>query len=98
MKLIEVIKRPRLTEKVNAQMEKENRYTFEVDRRANKLEIKEAIEEFYNVTVTEVRTSIVPAKNKSRFLKSGYVKGQKPAYKKAIVTLAEGDNIDLFAF
>lgn len=98
MRTSEILVRPRMTEKVNAQMEKENRYTFVVDKRANKLEIKVAVEEFYNVKVLDVRTSVVPAKNKSRVTKAGMVKGRKPSYKKAIVSLADGDSIDLFAF
>ncbi len=79
-------------------MEKQNRYTFVVDKRSNKLEIKEAVEEFYNVKVVDVNTIVVPAKSKSRFTKAGFIAGRKPSYKKAVVTLAEGDNIDLFAF
>ncbi len=79
-------------------MEKQNRYTFVVDKRANKLEIKAAVEEFYNVKVKEVNTIVVPAKTKSRFTKAGFISGRKPSYKKAVVTLVEGDNIDLFAF
>lgn len=98
MRISEILIRPRMTEKVNAQMEKENRYTFVVDKRANKLEIKNAVEEFYNVKVEDVRTSVVPAKNKSRMTKAGMVKGRKSSYKKAIVSLSEGDSIDLFAF
>lgn len=94
----EILVRPIVTEKVNAQMEKENRYTFAVKKQANKLEIKNAVEEYYNVKVQSVRTSVVPAKNKSRFTKNGYVKGQKSSYKKAVVSLVEGDSIDLFAF
>lgn len=79
-------------------MEKQNRYTFVVDKRANKLEIKAAVEEFYGVKVKEVNTIIVPAKSKSRFTKAGFISGRKPSFKKAVVTLAEGENIDLFAF
>lgn len=93
----EILVRPRLTEKVNGQMEKENRYTFVVDKRANKIEIKNAVEEFFNVKVSEVNTIVVPAKNKSRFTKTGVVSGRKPSYKKAIVTLLEGETIDLFS-
>lgn len=78
-------------------MEKENRYTFVVDKRANKIEIKNAVEEFFNVKVSEVNTIVVPAKNKSRFTKTGVVSGRKPSYKKAIVTLLEGETIDLFS-
>ncbi|HRP89698.1 MAG TPA: 50S ribosomal protein L23 [Edaphocola sp.] len=98
MRLQEIIVRPVITEKVNGQMEKSNRYTFVVDKRSNKVEIKEAVEKFYNVKITDVNTIVVPAKNKSRFTKAGYVQGRKPSYKKAIVTLAEGESIDLFSF
>lgn len=98
MRLQEVLVRPVITEKVNGQMEKQNRYTFVVDKRSNKLEIKEAVESFYSVKVNEVNTIVVPAKNKSRFTKAGFVKGRKPSYKKAVVTLAEGETIDLFSF
>ncbi len=97
MKLTDVLVRPVLTEKVNGQMEKSGRYTFEVDKSANKLEIKKAVEEFYGVKVLDVNTVIVPGKNKSRFTKSGLLKGVKSSYKKATVTLNEGDSIDLFS-
>ena len=98
MRLSDVLVRPKITEKVNGQMEKQNRYTFVVDKRANKLEIKAAVEEFYNVKVKDVNTMVVPAKSKSRFTKAGFISGRKPSFKKAIVTLVDGDNIDLFAF
>lgn len=97
MILTDVLVRPLITEKVNNQMEKNGRYTFEVDRRANKLEIKKAVEEFYGVKVNDVNTVIVPGKSKSRFTKAGFIQGVKPSYKKAVVTLAEGDSIDLFS-
>ncbi|MBW7913164.1 MAG: 50S ribosomal protein L23 [Taibaiella sp.] len=97
MKLAEVLVRPVITEKVNNQIERSGRYTFEVDKRANKLEVKQAVEEFYGVKVNEVNTIVVPGKNKSRFTKAGLLKGVKPSYKKAVVTLAEGDTIDLFS-
>lgn len=98
MRTSEVLIRPRITEKVNAQMEKMNRYTFVVDKRANKDEIKKAVEAFYSVKVANVNTAISPAKNKSRFTKTGFVSGRKQGFKKAIITLAEGENIDLFEF
>lgn len=98
MKISEVLLRPRVTEKANEQMENQNRYTFVVDKRSNKLEIKAAVQEFYNVKVADVRTIVVAAKAKSRFTKDGLLSGRKPGYKKAIVTLEEGENIDLFAF
>lgn len=97
MKLSEVLIKPILTEKANAQQEKLRRYAFKVSRKANKLEIKKAVESFYGVTVTGVNTSVVPAKDKSRFTKTGIVMGRKPGYKKAFVTVAEGESIDLYS-
>jgi large subunit ribosomal protein L23 len=94
----EIIIKPIVTEKVTAQTEKQNRYTFAVDKRANKLEIRKAVATYYGVTVTEVNTIVVPAKNKVRFTTRGVLKGRKSGYKKAIVTLAEGDTIDLYSF
>ncbi len=96
MKLADVLVRPIITEKVNGQMENEGRYTFVVDKKANKLEIAKAVEEFYGVKVMDVNTLVVPGKSKSRFTKSGFIEGVKSSYKKAIVTLAEGETIDLF--
>lgn len=97
MKLTDVLVRPVITEKVNAQMEKSGRYTFVVGKSANKLEIKKAVEEFYGVKVEEVNTVVVPAKNKTRYTKAGFLSGRKPSYKKAIVTLVAGESIDLFS-
>jgi len=96
MKLSDVLVKPILSEKANKQAEKENRYAFIVDKKANKLEIKKAVEEFYGVQVAEVNTSIVPGKTKAKFTKAGYIVGRKPAKKKAIVTVAEGETIDLY--
>ena len=97
MILSEVLIKPILTEKANAQQEKLRRYAFKVNRKANKLEIKKAIETFYGVTVIDVNTAVIPGKSKTRFTKAGYIKGQKPAYKKALVTVSEGEAIDLYA-
>lgn len=97
MKPADILVRPVITEKVNSQMERSGRYTFVVDKKANKLEIKKAVEEFYGVKVNEVNTIVVPGKQKSRFTKAGFIQGVKPSYKKAVVTLAEGDSIDLFS-
>ena len=97
MKLTEILIKPILTEKANAQQEKLRRYAFKVDRRANKLEIKTAVEQFYGVNVLEVNTLVVPGKNKSRSTKAGVVSGIKSGYKKALVTVAEGETIDLYA-
>jgi len=98
MRQNEIIKYPIVTEKANQLMEASNRYSFAVDRRANKLEIKKAIESFYNVGVLNVNTCVMPGKFKSRYTAGGFVHGKTSAYKKAIVTLAEGDSIDLYAF
>lgn len=97
MKLSEILVKPVLTEKANNQQEKLRRYAFKVNRKANKLEIKKAVEEFYGVSVTDVNTVVVPGKNKTRFTKAGFIKGVKPAYKKAYVTVAEGESIDLYS-
>ncbi|MFN8291728.1 MAG: 50S ribosomal protein L23 [Chitinophagaceae bacterium] len=97
MKLSEVLIKPILTEKANAQHDKLRRYAFRVSKKANKLEIKKAVESFYGVTVTNVNTSVTPAKSKSRFTKAGVISGRKPSYKKAFVTVAEGENIDLYS-
>ncbi len=93
----DVLIKPILTEKANAQQEKLRRYAFRVNRRANKLEIKKAIEDFYGVSVVDVNTVVVPGKNKTRFTKAGFIQGAKPSYKKALVTVAEGETIDLYS-
>ncbi|MCC7402457.1 MAG: 50S ribosomal protein L23 [Chitinophagaceae bacterium] len=97
MRLSDILIKPVLSEKANAQQEKLHRYAFRVNRRANKLEIKKAVESFYGVTVVDVNTSVSPGKNKTRFTKTGYIKGRKPSFKKAYVTVAEGDTIDLYS-
>jgi large subunit ribosomal protein L23 len=97
MRTSEVLIKPILTEKANAQQDSLRRYAFKVARKANKLEIKKAIEEFYGVNVVDVNTAVVPGKNKTRFTKKGFVQGRKPAFKKAFVTVAEGENIDLYS-
>ncbi len=97
MKLNEVLIKPILTEKANAQQEKLRRYAFRVDRKANKLEIKKAVETFYGVSVVDVNTAVVPGKNKTRYTKAGFIQGMKGAYKKALVTVADGETIDLYS-
>jgi large subunit ribosomal protein L23 len=98
MKLTDILIKPVLTEKSNGQQEKLHRYAFKVDKRANKLEIKKAIETFYGVTVKDINTSVTPGKPKNRSTKSGFISGKKPAFKKAYVTVAEGETIDLYAY
>ena len=68
-----------------------------VDKRANKIEIKKAIESFYGVKVLDVNTMNYSGKVKARYTKAGYLVGRTNAFKKAIVTLAEGDSIDFYA-
>ena len=96
MKLSEVLIRPVLSEKINKQTEKMRRYAFIVSRKANKLEIKKAVEQFYGVQVENVNTSVMPGKAKSRNTKAGVVSGRKPAKKKAYVTVVEGEAIDIY--
>src|SRR5487761_2382032 len=97
MKLSEVLIKPVLSEKVNRLTEKFNRYTFIVNRKANKLEIKKAVEEFYGIQVEDVATLVIPSKAKQRFTKAGLLTGRKPAKKKAIVKVADGETIDLYS-
>ena len=97
MKLSDVLIKPILSEKANAQQDKLHRYAFKVSKKANKLEIKKAVETFYGVGVTNVNTVVSPGKNKSRYTKAGVISGRKPSYKKAYVTVAEGDTIDLYS-
>ena len=97
MKPSDVLIKPVLSEKANKQAEKMNRFTFIVDRKANKLEIKKAVELFYGVQVEEVNTQIVPSKLKAKYTKAGFIVGRKPAKKKAIVTVAEGETIDVYS-
>ncbi|MCO6481191.1 MAG: 50S ribosomal protein L23 [Flavobacteriales bacterium] len=92
-----IIIRPLITEKMTAQGEKEGRYGFVVDRRSNKLEIRDAVEKEFNVTVTGVRTMIVRGKKRTRYTKSQVLRGSSSSWKKAIVTLAQGDSIDFFS-
>ena len=92
-----IILKPIVTEKMTAAGEKFNRYGFQVVRTANKVEIKKAVEELYNVQVLGVNTLIQAPKTKQRYTKSGLIRGAKAAYKKAIVTLKEGETIDFYS-
>jgi len=97
MKPSDVLIKPILSEKANKQAEKSNRYAFVVNRKANKLEIKKAVEQFYGVQVQEVNTLVMPSKQKAKYTKAGFLVGRKPAKKKAVVTVAEGETIDLYS-
>jgi large subunit ribosomal protein L23 len=92
-----IIIKPLVTEKMTQLGEKLNRYGFIVQRDVNKIEIKNAVEEMYNVTVTDVNTMRYAGKNKSRYTKAGLIRGKTSARKKAIITLAKGDTIDFFS-
>jgi len=92
-----IIIKPVVTEKMTALGEKLHRYGFIVKKNSNKLQIKKAVEEIYGVDVREVNTMNYAGKNKSRYTKAGMVKGSANAYKKAIVTLAEGETIDFYS-
>jgi large subunit ribosomal protein L23 len=94
---METLKKPLLTEKVAQLTEKLNRYAFIVDPRANKIQIKEAIEKMYGVNITDVNTMRYVGKLKSRNTKSGIVQGRVATYKKAIVTLKDGEIIDFYS-
>ena len=94
---MEILIKPLVTEKMTEQSERFNRYGFLVDRRASKPEIKAAVESLYNVEVNSVNTMIFGGKQKSRYTKSGIITGKTASYKKAIVTLAEGDTIDFYS-
>ena len=87
-----------VTEKMTKTTDKwPNRYGFIVKPEANKLQIKKEVEETYNVTVEQVNTAKYAGKRSQRYTKAGLVKGQKAAFKKAIVTLKEGESIDFYS-
>jgi len=93
----QILIKPVISEKAEQLSEKKNQYTFVVNKKANKIEIKNAVEDFYNVTVASVNTLIMPAKSKNRNTRTGVVKGRVSSYKKAIVTLTEGEEINLYS-
>ena len=90
--LYQIIRRPLMTEKSDHLREAENQYCFEVDKRANKLQIKSAIEDLFQVKVKQVRVQNVLGKVKTM----GRYSGKRADWKKAFVTLNEGDVIELF--
>ncbi len=95
---MEVIIKPILTEKMTAEGDKKHgRYGFVVDRAADKMQIKDAVEKAYGVKVTDVNTMIHMGKAKRRYTKAGLLTGRANHAKKAIVTLKEGDKIDFYS-
>ncbi|MCC5918441.1 MAG: 50S ribosomal protein L23 [Cryomorphaceae bacterium] len=91
-----VLVKPIITEKATEDAEVRNRYAFMVNKGANKIQVKEAVEAFYGVHVEKVRTMIVAPKPKSRYTKSGMIKGKTAPYKKAVVEIRSGETIDFF--
>ncbi len=92
----EILIKPIISEKSEFISENLGQYCFMVNKAANKIEIKKEVENKYGVTVDSVNTLIMPKKARSRNTKSGILKGAVSSYKKAIVTLADGEEIDLF--
>ncbi len=92
-----ILLKPIVTEKMTAETEKFNRYGFIVDKDANKLQIKAAVERMYNVTVKDVNTLNYHGKRKSRYTKTGILRGRANHFKKAYVTLEGDDKIDFYA-
>ncbi len=91
-----ILIKPLISEKAEMLSEKLNQVTFLVDRKANKIEIKKAVEALYSVSVSNVRTITMPSKQQTRFTKAGLQKGRTSAYKKAIVSVEGEDTIDFF--
>jgi len=92
-----VVVKPIITEKMTDKAESLNQFGFIVDKHANKLQIKSEVEDLYSVQVISVNTMNYSGKSKSRFTKTGLISGKTKAFKKAIVTLAEGESIDFFS-
>jgi large subunit ribosomal protein L23 len=94
---MDILVKPLVTEKMTDMSERFNRYGFVVDRRASKPAIKKAVESLYDVTVENVNTMVYGGKAKSRFTKGGVITGKTGMFKKALVTLVEGDSIDFYS-
>jgi len=94
---MKILIKPIITEKATNDSELFNRYAFVVDKKANKLEIKNAVATTYGVEIESVKTMNYPVKRNTKFTKSGMVEAKKGGYKKAIVQLAEGENIDFYS-
>jgi large subunit ribosomal protein L23 len=92
----QIIIRPMITEKAERLSTKRNQYTFLVAKDANKIEVSKAIEKMYNVSVDSVNTLMMPGKPKARNTRTAIIKGKKPSFKKAIVSLKPGDEINVF--
>ena len=93
----QILIRPLVTEKMSAITDKQGKYGFIVNRDANKIEIKQAVEKSYGVTVLKVNTINVDGKRKFRYTAKGIIEGRSPSYKKAIIKLQAGETIDFYA-
>lgn len=93
----DILVKPLVTEKTAKLTEKQNKFSFVVNKKSNKIEIKKAIEAMYGVTVTDVNTVIMPTKKRSRFTKRGVIEGRARSVKKAYITIADNDTIDFYA-
>ena len=94
---MDIMIKPIVTEKATKLTEKLNRYTFRVSLNANKYQIKSLVEQLYGVKVVNVNTLVVRGKNKSSWTKSGLLRGKTVAYKKAFITVGEGETIDFYS-
>ncbi|OQA99353.1 MAG: 50S ribosomal protein L23 [Bacteroidetes bacterium ADurb.Bin217] len=94
---MEILQRPLITEKMSKKSDALNQYGFIVDERADKIQIKKAVEDMYGVTVESVNTIRYAGKVKARNTKSGVVVGKTNSYKKAIVSLKQGEQIDFYS-
>jgi len=92
----QVILKPVITERSQSLKEQSNKFVFEVHPKANKREIKRAVEKMFNVTVMDVRTLVMHGKPKTSMMRGGRFQGKRPDRKKAFVKLAAGQNIDIF--
>jgi large subunit ribosomal protein L23 len=92
-----ILLKPIITEKMTNESELRNKYAFKVQREANKIEIKDAVEDAYGVTVESVNTMVHPGKSKTRYTKTGIIDGNTGTYKKAVVTIKDGDVIDFYS-
>ncbi|NNE29601.1 MAG: 50S ribosomal protein L23 [Saprospiraceae bacterium] len=91
-----ILVKPIITEKAEKLSEGLNQFSFVVNKKANKVEIKKAVEALYGVNVAAVNTMIMPGKEKNRSTRTGVLKGRVSSFKKAVITLEAGENIDFF--
>jgi len=92
----QILVKPLITEKTSAATDRNNQFSFIVNKNANKIEIRKAVESEYKVSVTAVRTVNMDGKAKTKYTKTGLVSGRTPSYKKAVISLAAGETIDFY--